>query len=377
MLPYYRRNIAITMKQTYLLLAFVLSMLSVTALAQKNEEIEVVNIENPAVRAYMADSTYNVDKNFANSVITKYKNEALYGDNLDWPAGKLVTWTPTTVADSIADVVVLVSETKNNFKHAMTYYPDSKNDTCFVIRNSIPGHTYFYKVEEIRIDNTKRRLAKGAFRAEGQVRMIQARGAHNIRDIGGWPTQYGVPIQYGHLYRSASLDVIKPSGRHDLFDNLGIMAELDLRGEAKLTESKLGPEADYLLAPLNISMKAIVEEQATFKKYLTWIIERMREGKAVDWHCAIGCDRCGMVSFLIEGLLGMYEDDLGRDFELSTLAWQKFTRKRSTVKSMLTQICQYGPADDLAQCFYNYWLDAGMEEDDLCYFLSVMLDLPM
>lgn len=343
---------------------------------EKAKEIEVINIENPAVQAYMADSTYAYDNNFNTSVILKYKDFTRYGENLDWPNGKYVTWKNRTCQDSIATIRITVSEHKN-FKDSVTHSPDLKTDTCFIIRNMIPNRTYYYKVEEILINKVRRRLTKGVFRTVGQVRMIQVRGSHNVRDLGGWPTQYGVPVKYGILYRSASLDVIKPEGRHDFAENLNVAAELDLRSEAKLVCSKLGEDKDYLLSPLQNTSKSITDRKDIFAKNLRWLIERIKENKSVNWHCAIGCDRCGMMSFLIEGLLGLDEESLGRDYELSTLAWKKFPRPRTPIRGMINMVKKFGPEDDLAQCFYNYWLEAGMTKDELDYFLSTMLDLPM
>ena len=100
------------------------------------------------------------------------------------------------------------------------------------------------------------------------------------------------------------------------------------------------------------------------------------EGKNVDWHCAIGCDRCGTVSFLIEGLLGMYELDLCRDYELSTLSLGRNNKRtRGSLKGMINFIKNYGPDNDLKQCFYNYWRSIGMEKDELDYFIYLMLDI--
>lgn len=340
------------------------------------EQIEVINIENPAVRAYMADRTYHDNPGEKTSVICQYKNTDLYGPNLDWPAGKDLQWLPTVNADSILEVRITVSEAPD-FSNAVTHYPNEKTDSTFVIRNTIPGRTYYYKVDEIHTDATAIQLLAGAFRTEGQVRMIQVRGAHNVRDLGGWPTQYGVPIKYGKLYRSASLDAVKRQGIHDFVDNLNVRAELDLRGEVHFTQSPLGPDVDYLLLPHQSYTTALTSRQHVLVKDLEWIVARLKEGKSVDWHCAIGCDRCGTVSFLIEGLLGMYEIDLCRDYELSTLAFTKVTRQQSAIRNLVSHIRRYGPADDLAQCFYNYWISIGAAPEDLNYLLNAMLGIPI
>ncbi len=340
--------------------------------------IERVNIENQAVQDYMEDAekTYMSNPDYSVSVITRYNNSNRYGSKLYWPAGKELRWTPTTRAENIREILITVSEYED-YRDPLTYHPSDNSASSYIIRNSIPGIIYYYKVEEFLKNGVMTEMASGAFRAVGQVRMIYAPNSSNIRDIGGWPTQYGMPVVYGRLYRSGSLNRITAESRHDLVNNMGVVAELDLRHEVKQDKSALGADKDYLRIPHGMYMEGLTKRYKVYVTDLNWIIDRMREGKNVDWHCAIGCDRCGTLSFLIEGLLGLSELDLCRDYELSTLSLKSNNRRqRRPLKGMISHIRNYGPEDDLARCFYNYWLHIGMERDDLDYFLSVMLNIP-
>ena len=339
------------------------------------DTIEVVNIENRAVRDYMADAqrTYTQNDDYKVSVVTKYNNSDIYGKKLYWPNGKLVTWEPTVPPEEIKEILITVGE-REDYKGAYTFNPDENDVSSYMIRNLLPNRLYYYKVEEIRVDGMVTQMAHGKFRTEGQVRMIQVRNNSNIRDLGGWPTQYGVPVKYGRLYRSGSLERTTRQGRHDFVDNLGVVAELDLRHEVKRTTSCLGEDKDYLRISHGMYLSGIKEKNDVYVTDLRWVIMRLHEGKNVDWHCAIGCDRCGTLSFLVEGLLGLSELDLCRDYELSTFSLsRKNKRVRSPLKSMLNHIRTYGPKDDLAKCFYNYWLSIGMEKRELDYFLHIML----
>ncbi len=339
------------------------------------EDVEVINIENAAVRAYMDDRTYEENPGSWTTVVYNYRDTTLYGKNLDWPAGKKVTWVTTVPAEDLQDVIISVSENKS-FANAATHYPDNKADTVFTIRNLLPHRLYYYKVEELHHDGRAKVLASGKFRTEGQVRMIQVRNSRNVRDIGGWWSQYGCPIRYGVLYRSGSLGAMNKKGRHDFAGNLKVGAELDLRypRECPHNVSRLGEDADFIRITHEAGAKGLTKFSNVYPRDLRWIIERLREGKNVNWHCAQGCDRCGAVSFLIEGLLGMSEIDLCRDFELSSFAGYK--RPRAHVKSMLDVIRRYGPKDNLAKCFYEYWRSLGMKEEELDFFIMFMLDLP-
>ena len=154
-------------------------------------------------------------------------------------------------------------------------------------------------------------------------------------------------------------------------------AELDLRKESKKTTSPMGDNVKYLRIAHGGYLSALKNRYDVYPQDLKWIIARLHEGRNVDWHCAIGCDRCGTLSFLIEGLLGVSELDICRDYELSTLMFsRKNKRVRSPLKGMFDYIRTFGPSDNLAKCFYNYWLSLGMKRQELDYVIGVMLDIP-
>jgi len=197
-----------------------------------------------------------------------------------------------------------------------------------------------------------------------------------VRDIGGWPTSFGVPIRYGKLFRSAHLDEVTPEGYHDLVENLNVTAELDLRGlfrrEPHLKASRMGENIDFIrIVADSYGLSSQCEKYA---QALIWIISRLREGKSVDWHCGVGCDRCGTLSFLIEGVLGMSEVDLCRDYELSSLKGHKRYRGHVGFRKLLPWMKNHWPDTDLTQCFYNYWIESGVSEADIEYLRSVMLE---
>lgn len=349
---------------------------AVQMLAQ--DDIETVNIENRAVQAYMADAqrTYANDSDYSVSVIVQYNNTDKYGTKLYRPQGKEVFWTPTTDAENIDEIRITVADNEY-YDNPYTFNPDKTSASSYVICNLLPNKTYYYKVEEFLKDSTCNERTSGVFKTTGQVRMIQVRGCSNVRDLGGWPTQYGKPIIYGRMFRSGNLDNITAIGRHDFVENLGVTAELDLRKESKKTKSPMGDNVRYLRIAHGGYLSALKNRKDVYPKDLKWIIAQLQEGRNVDWHCAIGCDRCGTLCFLIEGLLGVSELDICRDYELSTFMFpRKNKRVRKPLKDMFDYIRTFGPSDNLAKCFYNYWLSLGMKRQELDYVIGVMLDIP-
>lgn len=338
----------------------------------KLEQIEVVNIMHPLLQAYMEDSAYYFNANMDTSVIAQYYQPET-GKHLDHPQGKRVEWHPTLTSEQLRKVLISLSETPD-YAESQTFYP-SLSDTAYVIKNLFPYRFYYYKVEEISQKNDTLLLVRGVFRTIGQVRMIRVDGVRNVRDIGGWPTQFGIPIRYGLLYRSGHLDKVTQTGIHLFKDNLNVRAELDLRSESKLKSSPLGKDVSFIRLTSDSYTGYLQKGKKRLGEDVTWIINRLREGKSVDWHCAVGCDRCGTLSFLIEGVLGVSAVDLCRDYELSCFAGHKRYRYHKGFRTMIPWIQHFGPADDLAQCFFNYLLDAGVSRDDLHFLRSIMLDI--
>ena len=48
-----------------------------------------------------------------------------------------------------------------------------------------------------------------------------------------------------------------------------------------------------------------------------WVVQKLREGKPVYFHCAAGRDRTATLAVLLEGTLGVSESDMAKDYELT------------------------------------------------------------
>lgn len=143
--------------------------------------------------------------------------------------------------------------------------------------------------------------------------------AWNVRDLGGWPCDGGT-VKYGLLIRGGKLAV---ADRGVLVGELGIQHDLDLRGregggsddEPDMTESPLGSDvwytrtqqyAWYALTPV-----------ATWQAYLRCVIDAVTHREPVYFHCTAGADRTGTLACMLEGLLGMSQSDIDKDYELT------------------------------------------------------------
>ena len=152
------------------------------------------------------------------------------------------------------------------------------------------------------------------------IRTSAGATAWNVRDLGGWACDGGT-VKYGLLIRGGRLAA---ADRAVLVGELGIQHDLDLRGregggaddEPDMTESPLGSDvwytrtqqyAWYALAPV-----------ATWQAYLRCVIDAVTHREPVYFHCTAGADRTGTLACVLEGLLGMSQSDIDKDYELTT-----------------------------------------------------------
>lgn len=151
------------------------------------------------------------------------------------------------------------------------------------------------------------------------IRTSSGATAWNVRDLGGWPCDGGT-VKYGLLFRGGKLAA---ADRAVLVGELGIQHDLDLRGregggpgdEPEMTASPLGSDvwytrtqqfAWYSLTPV-----------ATWQTYLRCVIDAVTHREPVYFHCTAGADRTGTLACVLEGILGMNQSDIDKDYELT------------------------------------------------------------
>lgn len=166
--------------------------------------------------------------------------------------------------------------------------------------------------------------AAGTLKPLDALRWIRTRDnsaeAWNVRDLGGWACDGGT-VKYGLLIRGGKLSA---ADRAVLVGELGVQHDLDLRGregggsgdEPDMTESPLGSDVWYTRAQ-QYAWYALVPV-ATWQLYLRCVIDAVTHREPVYFHCTAGADRTGTLACVLEGLLGMSQSDIDKDYELTT-----------------------------------------------------------
>lgn len=198
------------------------------------------------------------------------------------------------------------------------------------IWNATPGQVMHYRIVDA---DGKSVLQQGEAVGTGQVRMIYAPSVNNIRDFGGWPVEGGGHVRYGRLYRGAKLhdtNAVYLTTEDSLrLRELGIKCEFDLRGGSEAGGgntanyySRLGRDIDYRINGhgMYAYTAAVVEHPEYFRYGWNLIKAHIFAGDPIFIHCSHGCDRMGTWALVINGVLGVGENDLNLDYELSAFA---------------------------------------------------------
>jgi len=170
---------------------------------------------------------------------------------------------------------------------------------------------------------------------------------HNFRDFGGYKTKNGASLKKGLLYRSGDLSKASDSDI-DYIASLGIKTVCDLRSEF---ERQKEPDRTPIAAPFtffNIPMRPIVdyhgrslrrlfslmfgserkmdyiaESYQAYREYATNYLPQLKalfhrisnpENLPVLIHCSAGKDRTGVVSSLIQLVLGVPLETVMEDY---------------------------------------------------------------
>lgn len=217
-------------------------------------------------------------------------------------------------------------EAVRNYLSSVTYDPgdystsqiDSYAPATAVVSNYRPigktlgGKTYYNQVPGVETPFAATGKA-GTLKPVDPLRWIQTR-TWNVRDLGGWACDGGT-VKYGKLFRGG---YVTSADRAVLVEQLGIQHELDLRGanEGGLTVSPLGGDVRYTYAAA-YAWYSLTPADA-WKANLRCVFDAVMHNEPVYFHCAAGADRTGTLACVLEGLLGMSQSDIDKDYELTT-----------------------------------------------------------
>lgn len=162
-----------------------------------------------------------------------------------------------------------------------------------------------------------------------------------------------------------------------LVDVLGIRSEIDLRSDREcygMKGSPMGTAVKWFHYPSGAyaGMQRSSSKSAFKKVFAVFLDER---NYPIDFHCISGQDRTGSVAFILNGLLGVSEEDLYLDWE-TTGFWNKSTGFRHSLRfdGLVDGFMRHVPGANLHEKIENYVLGLGFTKADIEKFREIMLE---
>ncbi len=321
-----------------------------------------------------------------NGEVTTYKIGEMADAVRALSGSEAVEWhqCPETVRNYLADVTYDPSDYSTS--QIANYAPANA-----VISNYKPiGQTAGGVTHYNEVPNTLTPFASGGkagtLKPLDALRWIKTREnsaeAWNVRDIGGWACDGGT-VKYGLLIRGGR---ISAADRGVLVDQLGVQHEIDLRGKEGrdpsdgevATESPLGSDVWFTIADKATSYA--LTPVATWQLYLRCVIDAVTHREPVYFHCTAGADRTGTLSCVLEGMLGMSQSDIDKDYELtcfySGTGTDALARRRNETewKGLINAINAVSGDTFRDKCVHFAVGTCGMSMTDINAYRAAMID---
>ena len=257
------------------------------------------------------------------------------------------------------------------------------------ITNLVPRTTYNWQVVSTA-DNSI--VESGSFKTRGLLHQVYFEpNVRNGRDLGGYKGLGGKTVAYHMLYRGGKIHgkYCSDAGRAEMLAE-GIRAEVDLRESSDVPkESPLGKDVAFFAPGFDSGYNTMIRDnKPKVKETFCWVVDRLREGKPVYFHCAAGRDRTATLAILLEGVLGVSESDMAKDYELTYFTptdWgmskddngnytlYKHTRDNYSYKSVRETIFSEVSTGTYQERIAKYLVKIGVPQKDIDDLRSIML----
>lgn len=278
---------------------------------------------------------------------------------------------------SIRSAELLVSD-NNEFKSPVVY--SLSGDETKVDVYNLKTNTQYYFRFVLALSNGSKSSVEGSFKTAESPRLLSVDGMCNMRDIGGWKTLDGRKIRQGLLYRSAELDgavdskyTITPDGVNTMLTVLGIRTDMDLRAESDNVNSihalGAGVKHTYYNAQMYSDVFSTNGKEST-RKIFSALADK--NNYPVLLHCTHGLERTGTICYLLEALLGVSQDDMMRDYQLSAM-YHGGLWSLNQMNEFVGRLKSYEGAN-MQQKAENYLLSTGVTSAEIASIRSIFLE---
>ncbi|MBO4251679.1 MAG: tyrosine-protein phosphatase [Clostridia bacterium] len=325
--------------------------------------------------AYLADS---------------YNSVATYANGTSEQSKPLPVIINSPSSENLNDRVIVLSE-DINFTEFKTIDVVGEETEIYNLKT---GTTYYYKLQGEYCGKIFSTEAQSFTTDAGLPRFIDCDGITNMRDLGGYTVADGT-IRQGLVYRCARLNNSDTNTVHPIITEtgietmryLGIKTEIDLRStdywdvEKKMNEvggltdaSVIGDDINYYQCPMHLSsgLNSSVN-YPSIKKVFEYLSER--SNYPIIYHCTIGTDRTGFISYLLNGLLGVQKETLLRDYLFSNFGYIEESRSVNSIANLYVNMLDSQSGSTLSEKIENYLVNTvNVSESTIRRIKSILID---
>lgn len=303
------------------------SISSLVSSSEKSEKIWDVSL------SFNNEETINVYNEWQLKYINgdNYEDTGVASGIMDWsrPTPINITWQTNGVdAQDIDGYELKIIEDNQVIKTLKI----EKTQSSVSITNLKMRTNYVLELNALYKDEIVSSATKNIIINQSGPRLIDVEGVDNMRDLGGYGLKQGLIYRCGRLSEDDGEDKITAQGKKTMLEDLHIKSEIDLRRNDEfgdLTISPLGEGVNYLHLPMVYGGNNIATYKGTYqeieynnpariKEFFTYLSNE--NNYPIIFHCSIGKDRTGCLAYLLEGLLGVCEENLYRDYLFSNFS---------------------------------------------------------
>ena len=157
----------------------------------------------------------------------------------------------------------------------------------------------------------------------------------------------------------------------------GFKTDLDLRTDREcylMTGSPLGPSVRWVQIPFSsyAGMGNVERGKPAFAKCFRLFLDE--KNYPIDFHCIAGADRTGSLACTLNGLLGVAEEELYRDWEVTGIVNPNMNFVHKPRFDKLIAVFDKFEGATLNERIEKYVLSCGITADEIARFRALMLE---
>ena len=297
-------------------------------------------------------------------------------------AAKAIVLSWNILVDNVVDITLCYG--KAGCSDAEMEVVDlSKTTKKYELYNLYKDCDYVWRVTAEMADGTTYTQEASFHTTSLGPRVLRARSVSNTRDAGGYVTEAGGVTKQGMIIRGGKLPEALSEYDQKLFgQTLGIKVELDVRGYTEESGYRTqSPIEGARLEQIQIeSYSNAFKDDWTENYRQIFSLLANPDNYPIYIHCTAGADRTGTLIFLVNALLGVPQNLLIEDYEMTSFSeWGA----RSTydpndggfgsyMAFFLNRLNRY-EGQTLAEKTQNYMLSIGVTQAEIDSIRAIML----